>query len=576
MKKVFVFTIALFAIFACSKEKNIIDDTNNGSVELMTFTASVEDPIMDGQTKATLGKDGVFAWAEGDAVRFYKSDGTYTDGSLQVVSEVLAIVVASGEYVSAVYPAAAGDGKYSVAFDQVSGPIVVAEVTGGSKLQFYHIGSMMTINITGVPQACKLEVKPNEFSGTYNDGNYAFTNGVPTLTASTPSLTVFDVATGDTGNLTASVANYDYANGFTLGLKDGNRYLYKKATSKDFDIATRATLLNMKALAYTKPELFVSVDGGAQLPLIQTGASEYSAFLDADADVSFSMYDSYNTDAFASGTTPKYTRSSEWILMGNIKDCSWNNTVDTYRLSYYSGASSWFFVKNVQFAATTASFKFLKELNNWNANGIVSTEDGNSTAVGSGYTAAYYDDASYGHPINFTGIDTSKKYDIYINTSGTKPVVYLYGSSTEPGSISYGDGQYSFVWDGSEASSSYVTYAKETPWGWGTYITTGTSLQFGGTMNNWTWTNMTYNGFTWKLENLSIASDGPYQFKFRTADENNYWGNDSVTGNYGKSIKGGNNISITLTAGKYNVYANAVVPDDATNAYINFNFVKLP
>lgn len=299
MKKLFVISLALATLFSCSKEIAINEESNNGDVKYMSFTAIIEDPNMDEATKATLGKDGVFAWAENDEVKFYKNDGSSEIGKVQ--SDLTTINVADGEYVSAVYPAAAGDGKYSVDFSN-RGPIVVAKVASGS-LKFYHIGSMMTINVAGIPTSCKLEVMPNGFSGSYNNGDYTFTGEVPALSASTPSLSLVDVTTDDADqNVTVAVANYNYSAGFTLGLKKDGRYLYKKSTAKAFDISTRATLLNMKAVTYVAPTMiYITTKSSTKTydltkaPLIYNG-SNYASQINCDANTDIYLTDDYNEE----------------------------------------------------------------------------------------------------------------------------------------------------------------------------------------------------------------------------------------------------------------------------------------
>lgn len=597
MKKIIIIlAAALCALAACQKheiellDKPIIEQID-GNTYTYTFSAVISDNVSEVEedgTKATVSRAGAFTWVEGDKLIFFPSEGEPAEAEVTDVSGSTAtITVTTGSprsnFVSAIYPANAALSKNRISFN-ASGPIVVAEITDGGTLTFHHIGSLINLKfyeISALTEIKSLVFEPaNPF--TY-DGSFTFDGShVPSLTptGSTEKIVVPASSARNDEDITVVVPSVNLS-GFSAALNDKadgtGRNLFKKSTSTDHDLAaSRPVLMNMKRVAYTAPTYFVSINGAPNLPLIKTGASTYTSNLDTDVNVSYCIYDSYNETELATSTTTPPTTDGVWKLVGNIKDIDWVEDDWTYQFKYYNG-TNWNYVKDVQFSSSTASFKISKG-DNWNANMIVATTSDNSTPVGSGFIASYYDNGSYGNDINFTGVDTDKKYDIYINADSS-PTVYVMNSGEVPDGISYGSGSHAtFTWNGSSASAANaLSYKKVTPWGWGTYITTEQKMQLYGDWGSGNTANdMTYNNFTWSYTGLIIATGGTFSFMFRTKDEDNSWGNNTITGIYGRAVKGGEPIVITLTAGIYNVYANAIEPNDPDHAYLNYSFIKQP
>lgn len=554
MKKLFVLSLSIVVLFGCSKEVA----KNNENIKKMTFTASVEKPIVDEATKATLGKDGVFAWEADDLVRFYKSDGSHKDGTVDTGKDPVEINVEEGEYVCAVYPAEAGDGLYSVSFDQ-RGPIVVAKVTGGD-LKFYHIGSMMTINVAGIPVECAMDVKPNNYSDTFNNGDYTFNDGgVPSLTSSAPSSSSVEVSSADAGqNVTVSVANYNYAEGFTFGLMKSGKYIYKKTTNKAFDISARSTLLNMKQLTYVPDVYYLTTSATdktydvTSIPMIQTGDLTYELSINSHSGTSYTITDTYN-GTLASSTTTYTKQDAAWHIYGNINGTdTWNNAG--------SGPTMIKLTDNLCYISLTISsssyFRFYSTyaLGPKDASGDVSVSKYSEYAVNSNFNDKCF---SIG----------SGNYDIYLDTSEGKIYVYDKHSYTD------GDAKIKYSYDASTATASAtVDFGPSYPWG-NTYFSTFT-MAILGSFNEWTDVEMSYSNHVWSVTKTFAA--GTYSMKFRGKGSwDNKWGKGTEPGTkrYGKGLKNGDDMSITLEAGTYKIYANDV-NTTWSNYPLQFIFVK--
>ncbi len=583
MKKLALSIAAIVVLLtACSKEQNTTLSTKENLVTYTFTAANADDP----EVRSTLTNAGVFSWVEGDKIAIYNSNSTpstppsYVEFTVTAVdgsgnATISADAAAGAVWTNAIYPAAraAGDGdEVDYTVTSVAGPILVSQVDGQT-LSFKYLGAVANIQVTDVPGTpTTLTFTAN--ADVFGSRTFEWSAGSPVLGGEGTQATV-TVPFNKSGITSVPLPQASYA-GFTITVDNSNgRHLYKKTTSNTFDLSSKK-LLPMPELTYSDPAYFVSINGGNQIPLVKTSSSAFSANLDSEANVSYSIYDSYNTDAIGSGTVALNEKPSEWMLFGTITNCSWDISSTAYTLKYYpcSGTAAWFYVKDVNFSESPAGLKILKS-QSWTGNGVVSNVADNSTSVNNGYVAFYYDDASYGQSIKFSGIDIKNNYDVYLYT-GTSPIVYVMSSGSVPTGFDYGEAHYSFIWNGSTSSTSYLRDIRTSPWGWdATYLTSDNGkLQIGGGLDSWTWSDMTYNNFTWSIENIEISDDNTYKFKFRTADEHNYWGENLINGLYGQAKKDGGEISISLTKGKYNVYANAVEPDDPDNAYINFVFVK--
>lgn len=250
MKKyIYMIAAAALAFAGCAKEVAKVDDAPKADGKTMTFKVSVEDPIMDAETKATLGRDGVFAWKNEDQVAFINSSGSIAAAGTISGDEV---TVNSGDYVYAIYPMSAHNGLQKIAYNNQTGPIVVAQVTAGKDLTFYHIASLVNIKVSGVTVDSSIEFAA---SGASSCGaNFSFdTDGVPTLSGSDftyPLITTGKYTPEQLANgVSITVPNVSYP-GFKIGLRTESKVVYyEKETTKTFDLSTRGKLLNMKEFA---------------------------------------------------------------------------------------------------------------------------------------------------------------------------------------------------------------------------------------------------------------------------------------------------------------------------------------
>ena len=245
MKKCFyVLAVAIFALAGCAKEvaKNEVP-VKDGK---MIFNAVIEQPRMDDNTKASLNRGGVFSWAGNEIVAFFTEDGTKVEGT--VSSDGSTIEVATGEYVSAIFPIAAAAAKDKVSFNDIPAgqPVIVAQVSG-LDLEFYHIGSIVNLKIADATVTSNIELTSFATTG---DGSFSFDNeGVPALasgstvvSASAVNATVAQLA----GGVSISVPNANYS-GFAVSVKTTeNATYYEQSTTKSFDLSARSKLLNMK------------------------------------------------------------------------------------------------------------------------------------------------------------------------------------------------------------------------------------------------------------------------------------------------------------------------------------------
>ena len=320
---------AALAFAGCAKEVAKVDDAPKADGKTMTFKVSVEDPIMDAETKATLGRDGVFAWKNEDQVAFINSSGSIAAAGTISGDEV---TVNSGDYVYAIYPMSAHNGLQKIAYNNQTGPIVVAQVTAGKDLTFYHIASLVNIKVSGVTVDSSIEFAA---SGASSCGaNFSFdTDGVPTLSGSDftyPLITTGKYTPEQLANgVTISVPNVSYADGFTVGIKAGNRFIYKKeasAKAKYSQLATRGTLLNMKALDYVPSSKFYvgttsSWWNQQDVRMIQSEASKYETWMNIDGGADIYIYDEYNIGNVTNGYLSKLH-----VDDGNTYQIAWDGT----------------------------------------------------------------------------------------------------------------------------------------------------------------------------------------------------------------------------------------------------------
>ena len=317
MKKFLFVCFAVIAFIACQKEVAVNDNDieDNDNLNTFTFTATISDTITDVDTKATIGRNGVFSWVGGEELKFYDALGYDYDAEVSSVAAGVATitVTAAGTptFVTAIYPAAAADGKNKVNFN-ARGPIVVAEVGSGA-LTFHHIGSLINVKISGIPAGTSSLVFKPASAWSYN-GTFSFTDGVPSLTSTgTTSEIVVPASTTDGTDggkdITISVPAVSITGGFSIALNnasDGSgRNLYKKVTTKDFNLASSApALLNMKKLDYVAPSEFyvttkttpASSYDVTKRRLLQTGATTYEIRMNFGANTNAKVYDNYNLD----------------------------------------------------------------------------------------------------------------------------------------------------------------------------------------------------------------------------------------------------------------------------------------
>lgn len=364
MKKYIILLFAVICLFsACQKEQTIelldkpIVQRNDDNTTSYTFTAVIANDLTDVDTKATIGRDGAYTWAEGDALRFYKDDATYDTAVVTAVAGSTATIQVTSagsrsDYVYAVYPATAGAGTeaveeipaqpYKINFN-VRGPIVVADVTQSGTLQFHHIGSLINIKFTSIPSDTRsLVFKPASAFG--YDGTFSFTEGVPSLTSGGSTAEIVVPVTpqvGETANdegndITICVPTVSLAVGFSAALNnatDGSgRNLFKKTatTARDLTVGGTSshTLLNMKSVACvaaTKFYVKTYSDGTgwdcSGVRLIQAGSNYYETLMNTNASTTYYIYDEFNYDNPTTGYLSSGTLGDK-----RLYKFSWNGT----------------------------------------------------------------------------------------------------------------------------------------------------------------------------------------------------------------------------------------------------------
>ena len=244
-------------------------------------------------------------------------------------------------FYSAIYPAAVAVGKNKVNIEAAlaKGPVVVAEVGSGS-LTFHHIGSIINIKINDIPaETTKMEIAPAA-PAEWNAGIFSFTAGVPDFSGNGGfCYPVVPVTSADSGvDISVPIFAANYAGGFTIKLlNDAGRILYKKTTTKDYDLSG-TKLLNMKALTYEAPTKFYVKTTSASgywdkecVRMIQTGANTYSVQMNCDGGSDIFIFDNYNTDNISEGYLNK-----GHVDGGNFYEISWNTSTNSGGPNYIS------------------------------------------------------------------------------------------------------------------------------------------------------------------------------------------------------------------------------------------------
>ena len=606
MKKfIIILAAAVCALAACQKneiellDKPIIEKLDNGLVSY-TFTAVIADDVSDAETKATIERNGSFAWAKNDALKFYESDGTAADAEVTAVDGSTATITVTtthdrANFVSAIYPASAAVAKDQISFNN-RGPIVVSAVNGGT-LDFHHIGSLVKIKFTSIPAGtASLVFKPASAFG--YDGHFDFSERVPRLKAGgTTSEIVVSASTADEGkDITICVPNVTLTGGFSATLNNNaagtGRNLFKKSTATAHNLSTGSpVLLNMKSVACTAPSVYylktvAKGDPGTNywskegMPLIKNGTNTYSITVNADRMSNYYVYDEWNTDAptthcIASGSTTSDTYSTNsFALVGEMNE--WNNTNTDYPMNKVGNWSFGVFdrsslhdkeFKFTEYGSSDWTKSWGQTSKSWFNSGTSSLtftkNSGNDTNSGFWFDTASSPDKLYLYFNESTGnaqcYNTNTKsnplcaltqFD-FNSSSGTVTVTVKDQGVEYPfGDASYPRDTYGFksAIDG-WASVHSMTY--DNNWGWKYNFTVpeaGTSYQF--LLSTAGDTYLTQLSATWSTVNVGSNLYGRLS----------YWGDDKT------------NPSVTFpTSGNYTLFVN---PTYAYDHSLNIMFVE--
>lgn len=593
MKKYVLILAAAFAFAACEKEAAIKEEPVNEELNTFTFTAVVDDNVVDADTKATLSRGGVFAWTVGDALKFYDTEGNGYDAEVAAVdgSGVATInVTAAGTptFYSAIYPAAVATGKNSINIGGAlaKGPVVIAEVGSGA-LTFYHMGSVINIKISGIPAGTtKMEINPAN-PAAWGDGTFSFSAGVPDFSGSGGfCYPVVPVTSADSDkDICVPIFAANYTGGFNIQLlNDTGRVLYKKTTTKNYDL-TGTKLLNMKALTYAGPDIYyiktVAKAGPgtdywsqADMPLIKTGANTYSVTVNADRMSTYYVYDEWNTDAptakyIATGSTTSDTYSTNsYALIGAMN--SWSPSNTDYPLNK---VGDWSFGVFSRTALHEKEFKIVPyNAGNWDiawghpTKAWFNTSTSSLTFTTSGDNSGFwFDSASDPDNLYFYFNDDSGNAQCYNTDTKSNPlcalVQYDLNTSTETVTVTVKDQGVEYPF----SDSSFPT----TTYGFKSSIDSWASVHTMSYDNNWGWTY-----------DLGDVAAGDYEFILIT-DTDGYCARLSTTWStvdVGSNLYGtlaywdtDANANVTLEAGSYKLYVN---PTYASDHSLNVMFVK--
>jgi hypothetical protein len=271
MKKILIISAAILALVGCAKESAQIDTRIIDGKEYMVFKVVANDDVYSSDTKATLGRDGVFGWENNDPIYFVAADDSQAQGVYSKSEGT--ITVESGVWVAA--STAPFDSHTKIKdFGQAKGPVVVAKVEG-STLNFHHVGSIINLKFADIPIDGDLEFWPNG-GEKWAGGSFSFPGGFGYAEldggGSDDIYIKRHITTADAGkDISLSVPNINYTGGFTVALSGTSARYFIKSTENAFDLYTNyPVLLNMKELS---------------LPTY-TIAGEQTAFFGSNWDVS--------------------------------------------------------------------------------------------------------------------------------------------------------------------------------------------------------------------------------------------------------------------------------------------------
>lgn len=250
MKKILIIAAAVLAFAGCAKEASQVERVTIDGKEYMTFKVVAHDDVVSADTKATLSRGGVFGWEDGDPIYFVAAGGTMATGSYNASAGT--ITVESGDWFCASTAPFDSDDKIKD-FGLAKGPVVWAKVNG-STLHFYHIGSVINLKFESIPIDGYLEFWPNN-GETWAGGSFIFDSSfVPELAGggTSPIYIKRPITTADAGkDISLTVPNIRYENGFTVALSGTEAKYFQKSTSTDYNLNLNSspTLLNMQQLS---------------------------------------------------------------------------------------------------------------------------------------------------------------------------------------------------------------------------------------------------------------------------------------------------------------------------------------
>lgn len=592
-KNIIVLAATVVALCACQKnEIELLDKPivkNDGDKVTYTFTAVIADDVTDIETKATMARTGAYTWAVDDELKFYKENGTSAPAKVTAVDGSTATITVTtsddrAEFVSAVYPADAGDGAYKINFN-ARGPIVVSAVNGGT-LNFYHIGSVINLKFTGIPAGTQSLVFAPTSAFTY-DGTFSFSGRKPVLTSTgSTSKIVVPATTADEGkDISISVPSV-VLSGFSAALNnaaDGaGRNLFKKSTAESHDLADKCpVLMNMKKVACEPAKVFfLKLTSTTQfwdsdselLPMIKTGANEFTLFANSDFDATYKIVDEYNIDNFENGTlysgstTGQSVYENRCLIIGNHTDPEWSLTNGTSMDIVWD----WCFARNVT-ELSGKYFKFNYTSNTSDGSKVYSTNNAtdywlNLGGSDSGVVQGSDKKAYYLNTSDAVDIYFHPTYGVFVKAAGAKDgkicAVFKYTLDTskdvDPVSVTWSD------------ESSLYAFASDFP---------SETYFVQGAWDGWAHHSTTFSNLSFTSSEITVSSAGSYEFGL---GEGSFWmalkeGRGTI--NPGSNLYGAltyydtekPNASITLDPGKYIVYANATNNEDGL---MNVMFVQ--
>ena len=593
MKKYVLILAAALAFAACQKEAAVKDEPVNEELNTFTFTAVVDDNVVDADTKATVSRGGVFAWAVNDALAFYDTAGakydavvTAVDGSGVATIEVTA--AGTPTFYSAIYPKAAAVAKDQIAlYGAAKGPVVIAEV-GSGELTFHHMGSVVNIKINDIPAGTQtMQIVPAA-AVSWNNGRFTFNEGKPDFSGvSAPFCPIVPVTDADDGiDISVPMLSANYTGGFEIFLMNNEgRNLYRKATTKSYDL-TGTKLLNMKALDYVAPsKYYVKTISGthywdsSDVRMIQTGANTFDLSLNCDGNSTYYIYDEYNMDDPTTGylatglaKSSFSTGASTIELQGYVN--STGTTWNTVALQY---EGDWHYAKNIKFhnVRNDGSYDYTEILfkdggDYWKSVDVFPN--------GNEYQAKNNESWN----IYVKGIDDSTNYDIFFNASTHKVILTPSSENTDPNQAS-GIWKLSYNNSTGEATHTWKSSTKDDPLGDASFPTT--TYGFKSSDDSWAAVvngSTTYANQSWVIGGISIANGDSISFGLCNGSSG-YWTDLSSDATFATVNPGANlygtltywrdgshsNPSVTLEKADYVIYVN-INPDVSGGVNIMF------